>query len=1159
MDLDIRSINIHGFNSIVKQNYIKKYAVENGVDILLVQETYIHNYVVSKQIEKFLNIEHCCVWSYSNHTSSCGVAIMIFNKNISINRFQTDYEGRLAYLDFSYRAFNNYRIVNIYAPTLPVDRNEFFKTLNPHLTCANNLILGGDFNFVIDTSLDKIGGNNARGTSGSKILTDMLHTYSLIDGYRYLYPNKKSVTWVNQQTTTVIGTRIDRFYISGHLKQSLTSFVVDPCPYSDHDFIAIKLDDQSGISYGKSYWKFNDTLLDDQHFINLFKYFWQIISETENYTFDWWEDMKSKIKLFCQDYSKSKNKRLYGELKALVHAYRSTLLKDASNIEKLRELKQKIKTLEDNLYRGSIVRSKANILESNENPTGYFFQLENKHAINKTITTINEKGTVYSTSLDILEAFRTFYQTLYNEEPVQKEINYTFLGDLPQVSNLDNVSLTGRITKEEISCALKLMQSGKSPGNDGITSSFYLTFFDIFGDILETIFNLSYTTGMLSPSQRSSYITLLCKDSSRADDMKCYRPISLLNTDYKILSKVVSLRLGKVLPSVIGIDQTCSVKGRSIFDNVHLLRNITDYVEQKDLSAAFICLDQEKAFDRVSWSYMYDTLYAFGFDESFISLIKLLYNDVSSSVIVNHHVSSVFPVRRGVRQGCSLSPLLYVLCIEPFVLKINNDEDIKGIKIPGKKGDIKISAYADDSTGVLTSDKSIHKYLYWAREFGRISGSKINYNKSKGMFLGKWKTRSDHPFGISWAENHKILGYKMGSNLSDDDIFSNLLKRFTDTLSLWKMRRLSLKGKSTILNSLCLSKILYYITARNVPNHYITLFQRSCFRHLWNSTSEPVARNTLYLPFLKGGLNIPNIALKCDSIYVHHVQKLLSEYDATWTYFAKYWIGLSLRQYNPNLASNTTPHSLTMPHFYSRCLSSFKRFASLTSPIHAATMCSTKFIYNTFLDGVCKQPKIERIHPNIDYISIWQNIFHTCISPESRDVMWRIAHEVLYVNYFLYIRHISEDKSCPLCGNIETITHLFLECRVVAPFNRLLLYLLRKISLNKIKFTESVFRFNILPQLECKVKYIALVLLSESKYVIWYSRNLKRHELKDTSSSVMASHFLNRLKLRILVDFARMHPDRFSFIWLNSDVFCKLVDNKIVFLPDIEVDSYFSN
>ena len=125
-------------------------------------------------------------------------------------------------------------------------------------------------------------------------------------------------------------------------------------------------------------------------------------------------------------------------------------------------------------------------------------------------------------------------------------------------------------------------------------------------------------------TQKLSCITLICKDGSRADETtECYRPTSLLNVDYNIISKCIATRLGKILPKVIGIDQTSAIKGRSIFDNLHLNQNVIDYVDQKDLTACFICVDQEKAFARVSWSYMFDTLNAFGFRENFIKWVKL--------------------------------------------------------------------------------------------------------------------------------------------------------------------------------------------------------------------------------------------------------------------------------------------------------------------------------------------------------------------------------------------------------------------------------------------------------------------------------------------------------------------------------------------------------
>ena len=125
-------------------------------------------------------------------------------------------------------------------------------------------------------------------------------------------------------------------------------------------------------------------------------------------------------------------------------------------------------------------------------------------------------------------------------------------------------------------------------------------------------------------------------------------------------------------------------------------------------------------------------------------------------------------MKRGVRQDCSLSPLLYVICLKPFANKIRNLDEIKGLKLPGSNLEAQISAYADDSLAILTTDTSIKNYFHWVKLFYRVSGSKVNYDKSKGLFLGKWKTRSDHPFGISWVKSLKVFGYYFG-NTADYD------------------------------------------------------------------------------------------------------------------------------------------------------------------------------------------------------------------------------------------------------------------------------------------------------------------------------------------------------------------------------------------------------
>ena len=1164
MDLNISSININGFRSNYKQRLVKQFIDQNKIDILLIQETFVDNMRLAKTIERTLELEDKIIWNFGR-ADSCGVAILLIKDNIQIENFHLDFYGRVIRLDFAADGFENFRIVNAYFPSESSDRLEFLNTFAQYISGAKNIILGGDFNFILDPNLDKIGGNLSKGTVGSKTFKTLAEKFSLSDCFRHLNPNKKAVTWTRSNVATgndtsnydFVGTRIDRFYTSKLICNSVSSFETLPCACSDHSFIKMTLAPDSGIDIGKSYWKFNDQLLDDHDFVRSFEFFWQMLTQNKDVTLVWWDYIKTQIKLFCIDYSKSKNRKQFGELKHLKKQYSHLNLQSESDLHIYNDIKLKVKEIENNILKGTIIRSKTQNIESNEKPTTFFFQKEASQGKQKTIKTIQHNNNTYNNSKDILTSFRSFYQSLYNEEPVDPSLNSLFFDGLPQIDPSDNLFLEKKIEKDEILHALKEMKSNKSPGSDGLTNTFYLKFFHLFGDVLCEIINLAYKNGELSESQKLSYITLICKDETRADEMKCYRPISLLNIDYKIISKIITIRLGNILPKIIGIDQTCSVKGRSIFDNLHLIRNVIDYVDQKNLGASFICLDQEKAFDRVSRSYMLDTLTAFGFNENFLKWIKLLYNDISSSVIVNNHISDTFPIKRGVRQGCSLSMPLYVLCFEPFAHKIRNLDDIKGFKLPGSNSEVKLSLYADDSTALLTSDSSVRKYFYWVKLFGQISGAKINYDKSKGMYLGKWKTRSDHPFGISWIDNHKILGYRFGSRFSEDDIWSKIFVKIDRTLNLWNSRKLSFKGKSTVLNSLCVSKILYYAAATPIPSHYLTLLQRRFFRFMWNSTYEPVARNTLYLDFNQGGLNVPCLKLKCHSLYLNHLQKLVNNHEAKWTYFAKYWIGLNLRKLNPSFANNSIPHSEYIPIFYKTCISILDEFTNTNQDIDLNSF-HKKLIYKTLLQDIYKQPKIETICPYIDFKPIWKSISLPYIDPDVRNTFWKLTHDVIYVNYYLYQKHISKIKTCPLCDKIETVSHLFLECNVFLPLNKIVLSMLRKLSQNKVSLSERTFRYFVLPQLSKFKKQVALILLTESRHIIWTNRNLAKHELKNITAFGVVSKFLNKIKFRILIDKDRLTADDFFDTWCSLG-FCniEIISNTITFEPILDIRRYF--
>ena len=145
-------------------------------------------------------------------------------------------------------------------------------------------------------------------------------------------------------------------------------------------------------------------------------------------------------------------------------------------------------------------------------------------------------------------------------------------------------------------------------------------------------------------------------------------------------------------------------------------------------------------------------------------------------------------INRSVKQGCSLSPLLYILCLEPFVRKICLDNEIKGSNLPGSPEQCKICVFADDAMGILVDDKSIEKFLFLLDLFNKGSGLKLNKNKTKGMWLGAWKKRKEnYRYGIEFVNCLKVVGIKIGNNLTEDDIWNPIFINFEKVLNEWKI------------------------------------------------------------------------------------------------------------------------------------------------------------------------------------------------------------------------------------------------------------------------------------------------------------------------------------------------------------------------------------
>ena len=365
----------------------------------------------------------------------------------------------------------------------------------------------------------------------------------------------------------------------------------------------------------------------------------------------------------------------------------------------------------------------------------------------------------------------TFYRDIYSSKADRdnSRINDLFFGDAsPNSLNLEEKEkCEGMFTKAECLQALKSMKSGKTPASDGLRVECYDVFWNEISDCLLNTINYSYTEGKFSISQRRGIFKLIPKKDAEPYFAKNWPPITLLNSDYKIEAKAIANRLQKVLPKLINSDQTGFLKGRFIGENIRLIDGLINHTVARNIPGLLMFLDFEKAFDSVELSFIWKTLSSINFGPSFISWIKLCYCSIESCVLNNGWASSYFTPERGVRQGCPLSPYIFILYAEVLANRIRENKDIKGITV--RRNEIKISQYADDTTMILDgSKKSFTSALPNLELLGEISGLRLSSKKTEILWIGACTGRQDQlcpEKDLKWVTDKlKALGVWISSD-----------------------------------------------------------------------------------------------------------------------------------------------------------------------------------------------------------------------------------------------------------------------------------------------------------------------------------------------------------------------------------------------------------
>ena len=561
-------------------------------------------------------------------------------------------------------------------------------------------------------------------------------------------------------------------------------------------------------------------------------------------------------------------------------------------------------------------------------------------------------------------------------------------------------------------------------------------------------------------------------------------------------------------------------------------------------------MDQAKAFDHVSHNFLFACMEAYGFGPSFLRWIKLLYTDISSSVCVNGHISEPFSVLRSVRQGCSLSPLLYVLSIEPFALKIKSHPGINGLSLPGVEEESEISQFADDNSLVCTDYRSIRHVFEVSEDFCRASGAKLNKDKCRGLWLGAWRNNTDQLCGIQWSNSEeKMVGLYFGNGDFLQKNWDNVYNKFDKVITDWKSRALSMKGKAIVANTLALSKLIYVGTIIPMSNQFCKKFNTLLFNFIWGNKPEAVARNVLFNKCIDGGISIMNIRIKLQALQIMHLKQFVYGTDAKWRHFTRYWVGMYLRKYNAACDSNQGPHSSPdgIPYFYKEALDALKALFQV-QPDFDLQSATCKSVYWTLIKPELQKPNVQHKFPLVQFSCVWKRVDSSFLDSFLRDTSWRIAHRVLPIGEQLYFKGISPRLKCYFCHDREMFEHLFCTCPLVQYLISWLEQLVANILGHNYSVTSRAMVFcDITPTGYASCDKLVLYLTCLAKHVIWSERNYAKFENKNVTGAGLINIFVAHVRLRVLADYQRLNAIDFQTIWCKNNTICHVEEKKVVF------------
>ena len=422
------------------------------------------------------------------------------------------------------------------------------------------------------------------------------------------------------------------------------------------------------------------------------------------------------------------------------------------------------------------------------------------------------------------------------------------------------------LTMNDIALAVKSMSNSKTPGIDGIPVDFYKVFWSIIKQPFMNMVEKCYELQKMHDSAREGVLNLIPKANKDTRYVKNLRPITLLNTDYKVIEKAVANKILPALEYIIQKDQRGFMKNRRISVNIRKMLDIIHTAKTENLEAVVLSLDFVKCFDKCSFSILHGSLDYFNFGQVIKIWTRILYDDFRVRIQNNGHFSADIPIKKGVHQGGCCSSLYFLIIAEILAIALRANQNIEGITIK----DIKniLNQFADDmDIFSMCQEESLKAIFYELENFRNHSGFTISYEKTTLYRIGSLRHSCAQLYDMSqvqWTnEDINVLGVTIAHEEIVQKNYDDLIGKTNQVLNSWKNRNLSLLGKVQVVNTLVASLFVYkMMVLPTIPDKTIKQIDNIIRDFIWNKKKSKIAYAILQNSTREGGANLVNLKIK---------------------------------------------------------------------------------------------------------------------------------------------------------------------------------------------------------------------------------------------------------------------------------------------------------